>query len=548
MIPAALLSAGFLLAVLTTLRRNTDLRSFFFWGAGYLSLISVSGFLLLYRPEYAGMPSRWIADAANHLSYRIWFETLTPNVYHGFVTFYSVVWWWQTLFDLTYFEAFRLSFYLMIPVLAGFVAATATLALPDRGFRTGLIFFGWLCLVSWAAMRYTIFPLWHFNQTNGFYSHFMALIPLLTAWLLYAVLEKPWQRALTFALCIIILRYSYGLNLGDFILTGMALLLVEKGSFPPSWQRWLNGILLLAGILAVAVFVNLYPLSKSRYILEFPNYDYVYPATFLLALCLGIVPLWLERRGRPLSASFIRLNRFALFFVLANFTVILLYRLAGLRTEAYYFRKYSLHSIVLLLIMATVMAAGLLTDATRDWRLARLKIKIPVLTAGLVMACLIAVMGQGHRTFRKKSFFLNRITPAATAGELRPLYNEEVDRWIHNTLTSKKARFGGYISPVYPEFHFMNAVHSLIPQHLEPTHLWRDQLQIKPAINPTPGYCTFWSEFEDEGRGVKETYAFIRAQRQNPHRVCRPRRTNLAGSSGQEICYQCNPPAGEETL
>src|SRR5947209_3654111 len=67
------------------------------------------------------------------------------------------------------------------------------------------------------GMLLVALPLVHYFQVEGFWTQVFVLVPLLLLWWLDVTLARDWQRIALWALAIIVVRYTYGLNLVELL-------------------------------------------------------------------------------------------------------------------------------------------------------------------------------------------------------------------------------------------------------------------------------------------------------------------------------------------
>ncbi|SET36325.1 hypothetical protein [Stigmatella erecta] len=189
--------------------------------------------VMLGIPVLDGLVSVGGGDAGNHAALRMDFVTRDPGTYQGFTFFHTVTYGAQWLFGLDTFAGFRVGFYLVPAVLAVALAAALELVAVRlwRSARAWAVAQGALLALTLTVWPFLLLRLLHYHQSDGFYGHLFGLVPRVLAWVAYALPRTAWVRCAALAGFTVLYRFTYGLNLGDFLLMA-GVLALGRASFP----------------------------------------------------------------------------------------------------------------------------------------------------------------------------------------------------------------------------------------------------------------------------------------------------------------------------
>ncbi|WP_223759091.1 hypothetical protein [Myxococcus sp. RHSTA-1-4] len=501
---------------------------------------------LLGIPVMGGLVSTGGGDAGNHAALRADFVTHAPGTYQGFTIFHTVTHLLEELLGLDAFASFRAGFYLVPAVLA--VALTMGLeAAAGRLWRSGramVVAQGALLVATAFAWPHLLLRLLHYHQGEGFYAHLFGLVPLVLAWLAYALPASAWARCAALAVFTVFYRYTYGLNLGDFLFTcGVLVLLEGTTSLGRRWRpwAWLVGLALLGA--AAYAYWRLLPLAHISGGFVPHSHERALRVQSWAVVGLLVVR-FLVPRGDGVER---RLLDFALLFAGINAAVQGAYLGARLPID-YYFLKYGLHALVLLLSAAMLVASnrfGALLDGKarsprgRAW------------SAGL--AVLVAVMfvevtrGWGRAFKVHAPGYEERVRGQPPFEFLDALEDRNATALIRQVLREKGKRFGGLLTPSWPRLNFSNVALGWVPDDWQ-AHNGHGPVFETGTVKEGPGTCVFWeasaADWEAYRRhaadGIPRLEASVRRLHELPGRVCQDHAAPWVPGGTRTLCYRCD--------
>ncbi|ADO74402.1 uncharacterized protein STAUR_6645 [Stigmatella aurantiaca DW4/3-1] len=513
----------------------------------FLAVVAGVTWRMLGIPVMDGLVSVGGGDAGNHAALRMDFVTHEPGTYQGFTLFHTVTYGLGWLFGLDTFSSFRAGFYLVPAVLAGVLAASLEFAVGRlwRSSRACAVAQGALLAATVIVWPFLLLRLLHYHQADGFYGHLFGLVPLVLAWAAYALPRAAWARCAALAVFTVLYRYTYGLNLGDFLLMGGVLALVEGfSSFGREHRRlaWLARLMGLAFLAASAfAYGKLLPLAPVYGSLI--HHDPVRALRTQGWCVVGLLVLrFFSPRGEAVER---RLIDFALVFGGVNALVQLAYLKAGLPV-GYYFLKYSFHAVVLLLCAGLLVASirvGSLVQAApvrrRGWRVA---------LAVLVAAGLAAVTRGWSRAFAAYSpSYQERVRGQPPFALLSALEDRAGSALIRQVLRDEGKRLGGLLSPSWARVNFSNVALGWVPENFTATNgHW--PLFSEGRVRRAPGACVFWEaapeDWEDYHQhaveGLPALEAQVRALHAEPGRTCRQYPVRWAQRGTRTLCFHCD--------
>lgn len=500
--------------------------------------------LSLYDPHFQGFPNLNGWDGGTHVQLRHDFVTNNPGAYHGFIAFHAVSHWVEAAFSLDTLRTFGLVFYLCVIAYAAFPILLAVVQ-ARRDVGLGAVSAPLVVLTAAGVQLYLLgqvaLPLLHYNQAMGYYPIVFGLLPLLLLWAVDVLVRAEWLRLLGIGLAVVMLRFTYGLNLPDVLMTSAGLLVLGT----PRESRGLVQALGALGLGAAAIVA--YPLLLPR--LSIPggitafDHEGALAGHLVVAALLG-VSLFLAFRARDGEAGgqasrLARGLRFPLLFVVVSGTAWLWLR-AHTPPQPYYLIKYPYYATLLLVpacTLAVADAAGHAVRACRRW--ASTNPVHPVLRlacAALVLAAASSIWGPAYTPY-DVSYQERRLAAGPPYRHLRPLANPEATARIQQTLAAEGKKFGGYLVSWFPMFNFMNAA---LGNH---DYFFIQQERVKRYYQPRtePGHCVFWvGPAEDTlPSGNTSLLGSFRGQvAQAPHFTCQSYAVPWKATP-QSLCHRC---------
>jgi hypothetical protein len=279
---------------------------------------------------------------------------------------------------------------------------------------------------------------------------------------------------------LVLVRYTYSLNLADLSIAVAGLLLLDESR---GWSR--AGQAVLAAGLTVAAFwiaSRLAPVFRiwggmqGYAVKDLLRADLMLLAALLLyAATQGFGSGWRAFLGSPLT----RALRFPVFFAAANAAFFTHFRQGG-KVQYYYPTKYQMWACMLLASALVLVLAHLATSSWRKgaWRSPRTWLGIAI--AATALATVTPIWLKTFSGYRTTLF--ERMRPHGPPYTfLRPLADVEGLARIEAILASEHKRFGGYLTSFFPMFSFMNGT---LGRHTG------FQEFFPPAVEP--GACVFW--------------------------------------------------------
>ncbi len=395
----------------------------------------------LWNPWFGGMVSVGGGDAGVHVQARSVFVNGDWTFYHGFTTFYAFTYWAERLFRLGAFESFRLGFYAVpLAVWLSLAAAAAATARPIDSrapFRTTATL-----LVSGATALAILLPLIHYHQADGFFALLFGVAPLMVAWVSYGVAERSATRLAILAIWLVADRFTYGVNVGDSLLTAAALVAWEARRWS-GVRRWAAA----AGILGLVAGTVVFWLKLGAFVMPVGRIIFSRTAPLLigelmLAALLLILPgVTAEGRRSPLG----RLAGFAAVNGLLNVGGQLLWLVSPLPV-GYYFQRYHLHAVVLLAGAAAALGPIALSQGGGR----------RVTTRLLAVALLSALICLGFAFPRQQESYFERMLGKPPWKRIQPLADLDGLERIERVLAAERKPCLAVLAPSWPMTNFMN--------------------------------------------------------------------------------------------
>ncbi len=500
---------------------------------------------LLYRPAYGGLISGpFGVDTGNHAAFFREFIDSDPSTYHGFVGLYALMYWLRPIAGGT-FEALRACFYLAVLAIPCCLALSMAAATSDLGQRRCA---RWLVLAGIGALGFCLFtvivyPILHYNQSDGFYSHLFGIYPFFLCWISYGLIDDPRRRAVVLMAWVALLRYVYALNLGELLVTGAVLMASDLGRDPVRLVRRAGWAACLASAaLALFFFRALYSWAPRDGF--FPPYEFawVLPALLVSGVAMLVAPRLLQRAEIQLSPPVLRWARFASIFVIVNNLAAIAFWLAGNPTN-YYFQKYLLFPVLITCTVLLVLLAQIATAVTlRGWA-PWLRSRAGRRAAGAIvatMALLTFAFNRGFRAYHAGAY--ERATGKPLAGappSLEALFDADADGIISGVLKQSGKRFGGYLQPFFPRAYFMNVIRGQLTfgDYFTRWDAFHDRSVLFPE---RPGYCYFFEQPLAVYRDQKLAMAAqVEQLSSRADKVCARYRRRWRPAEVVELCSLC---------
>lgn len=492
-------------------------------------------------PAMGGLVTVGGGDAGNHAALVVEFATRTPDAYQGFTFFHTVVYGLEQLFLLDVFSSFRVAFYLVPGVLAMALVAGLELS-AGRLWRSA-----WAVMAAQVVLLVATAGVWailllrllHYHQADGFYAHLFGLVPLVLMAFAYALPRSPWVRCAALAAFIVLYRFTYGLNLGDLLVTGGVLWLFEGAAFPPRWRRPVQAVGLVLLVAAAYAYWRLLPLAR----IPGGIVPFMHMRTLTVqGWCLGglVLVRFLSPRHEPVER---RLLDFTLLFAGVNGLVQRVCRWAGLPVE-YYLLKYGLHAVVLLLLVAGLVVSlrvGALLQEGRGrvgWRAL-----VPPLLTALGLVAVVAGWSDSFAAYTPG--YEERVRGQPPFQVLDALEDPSEVTLVRRVLRESRKRFGGLLSPSWPRLNFTLVELGWLPEEiLVPNghyHVFHEG-----GVREEPGACVFWEDSPEDDAFyrvvARESPALLERVRQlraRPDKVCRPFAAAWVTNGSRTLCYRC---------
>ena len=482
-------------------------------------------------------------DAGNHAALHFDFATRSADLYQGFTFFHTVTYGLMWLFGLDTFTSFRAGFFL-VPASFALALCAGLESVAGRLWRSGramVVAQAVLWVATAVVWPFLLLRLLHYHQADGFYAHLFGLVPLVLAWLAYGLPGSPWVRCAALAVFTVFYRFTYGLNLGDLLVTCGVLVLVEGTRLPGAkWRRgaWLLGL----GFLGAAAYAYWRLLPLAHIPGGFVAYSY---QRALRVQCWTVVGLLAVRFLSPREEGVERrLLDFALLFCGVNALVQLAYLGAGLPID-YYFLKYGFHAVVLLLCAALLtvsirVGALFQTARVRAWRW---ELALAVLVA-LGLAEVTHGWGRAFKAYEPS--YGERVRGEPPFQHLDALEDRGAIALARQVLRDEGKRFGGLLSPSWPRLNFSNVELGWVPEAWMHTNgHW--PLFVSGQVREGPGLCVFWEASEADWEGYRRVSEdnhsplaeVVRGLQARPGKVCRDYAAPWVPGGSRTLCYHC---------
>ncbi len=478
-LPALLVTGALLAALLASFLRQGRLYPWRLqdWGWTSLATIVVAGVcsLLLWAEAFHGLPGLGGGDAGNHVTLGRAFLIHQAPEQEGMGAYYTLCHWLEQLTGASPFEMVRGVFYGTLGTTIGLLSAFAThLAHRSGGPSPRRLLGLWVAIVLPACLP-AVLPLLHYYQVDGYLPQTLSLVVLVGAAVGYASIERFAWRVLALVLALGLLRYTYVLNAGEAILACTLVVAWELGSMG-SRLRQAPALAVLLGGFGLATYGWLRIASAKHFMAtDGILYDEHLPSLVgltVLSVATLSVP-WCHPGG--CSDGTRRFARFVGLFGLLS---------AGTRTvwllhfdhRFYYECKHGFAPTVLVTLGLSLLLAELLASAAGTLR-TRARAVCPVT---LVSVIGLALTAAGAAPYWPS--FAERVLRRQGFAWLTPLQERQTETMIQTTLALGGYRFGGFVTPRWPESSFTNAAFDY------PQLSWHGGSEVRREA----GYCAFW--------------------------------------------------------
>jgi hypothetical protein len=458
----------------------------------------------LYNHFFLGAVSiSGVADAGRHVDLRHEFQW-NPDVYSGFVTFYGLTSWLVRLFGLNDFFACTVAIYFIIAAFVAITwAVTAHVLWPasELAFARGL---SAALLVQLLLLTCAVLPLFHYHQSEGYYGHLFSIVPLAMLWACDAAIAAPLGRWVAVAVCAVLVRYSYGIDLPN-LSCALAIML--------AWDAWTLGgkwrALLIPAFVVLGIGYHAFELLRGVYGMKgaFLAYDRWPVVVGQAALCAALAVFLPQDRWL----------RLPLFMGIGS-TLFLVSVAPPPPSVHYYYYKTHVTSLMLMLAAAVPLAARAAESRRRKW---------PIWLLVLIAA---GSLYRGLAPYRPT--LVQRAFGKPPFSGLYPFFDYDAWARINRTLAEEHKRFGGYLTSFYPLMTFMNSSFGFFNGGLE-FYYWRGPRE-------EPGNCIFW-EWCGDGSTCLEPFPQERRRRQfdsEPHQ-CATYHPHWNPEQKRTLCWRC---------
>ena len=444
--------------------------------AGGLALVCC---VALYSRPFHGLPN-WIgSDAGNHAAVRRSFVAVTPTGYSGFVSMYLAWQYAEWLLRLNAFRSFVVVFYAQLAFLVALPLSVGFTVLARFEARARIWAVGAAATAAMAAagLLLVALPLEHYYQVEGFWPQIFGLVPLVLLWWLDATLVVWWQRVAAWGVGVVLVRYTYGLNLAELFLAFGLVAVLET----PRALRRFTPLAVLA-----ALFGAGYALKTLLEVVNHYGWFWGYVEwRALLGGALGLAALlWAAAGNRAATRGLGLVRALRLPFLVGVGGIIIAGILRARYGPIYYVRKYPFVALCLTAVACSV-AVGAVAAVLAERRVNRTLRPYDLAWGALATGLAVASVLMGFRTFRDyRPGYVERVL-GRPASVLRPLADLDAWREIDETLAREKKKFGGYLVGYGPMANFMNSAMGMGDGQ-------SFYFQGKPAPETGPGYCVFW--------------------------------------------------------
>lgn len=363
-------------------------------------------------------------DAYHHFKVLNRFEFRYPNAYHGFVSVYALVLAVKDIFSLNIYQAFiaviYFNFFYTLSLLYLIFFKIGNLKLNFTNILTFLI-----------ITFFVLIPVYFEYIGQGGFVHAVSIFILPTFAFLYAFIERPFLRVILLGLFPIILRYTYGLNLSDVILTSTVLLILEFNLIKYLNYKFIKAIVFIVGILASSkAYIEIIKIIKQGGSGTNINSNLIFLFVLIFVFAYFIYKKSLYRERVNLNKQQIRLFNFS--SILASITVVTELSFLFIENKySYYDYKYISNITILISFVSIIFYFKIFN---------RILIRFSIILSFIVLIVL-AMYDLHYNSYVKdkhKLFKFNEINA------------------IEAVLTSLNKKFGGFICHSWPRFRIVN--------------------------------------------------------------------------------------------
>jgi hypothetical protein len=451
---------------------------------GWLLVVAafvVLAIALLWNRRYGPLIG-WIgSDGGVHVSYRDRFITDDPTIYSSFVSFYGFTWWIERIFRTDAFWSFGAAFLIVVALVVGssvLLVANASTSADPASPRIARLANAAALSIAAIVLVIVLLPLLSYYQADGFFTQLWGLVPLLAFWLADVCGLDRLRRLVLLALSVVLVRYTYGLVLGDVFVLVPALLLIETVG---AWRRherarigWVLATLLVSVGCAFALHLfvaTMYDvLPRYGWFIEH-DYAKVLRGTAFVSVALAVCGVCAPKLGRLIAVP----------VIVGVSNCALSYYLGTRGSQHYYLYKYNFHALVLLgmaLPIAVVYVA-------RSAGLASRWVAWGALLLAFVGLFMVARGIEPMRVLFRERAFNYEPTTTESMNKLRitPLVDLGAVQRIRKRLREEHAEFGGLLISSGPMFNFMNAE----------LGRYGGGFFAYSRLDQSTGHCVFWT-------------------------------------------------------
>jgi len=452
---------------------------------------------VLFSPDMGALAVYFGPDGGTHIAIRHTFAESDAKVYAGFVSLYGATALLDRIFALAPPGSLTAAFYstvaivVVVPVLSMVTLLQGRLG--QRGPRlVGLAVFS----IAWCwSLNSVALPVLSNIQVDGFYAHFFGFLPLALLWAADVLFRPLLLRTFWSGLAVMLLRFTYGLNLGDALVACGGVWLFDAVGAQRRVVLWLVALgAVAAGIVA---YLNLAPVFLlGGYVEPYPYKELprVVTAVVVVLAAYGISEGWVQgpsaRLPRPDSDREVAFGLLRIIRVPLAFTAVSLLAYQRFlkipKVETYYLLKYQLMPVVFVTAAVSIALgySAFLLLTRRFHPMLAIVVGVSLFALGIT-----SVEADGvFKALRQELAERNGPLPHA---KLRPLVDTHVWNAIDTTLRQERKAFGGFISADFPAGHFLNAWMGF-------DKMW--QVFYPPEV--APGHCVFWTHAADDPPGM----------------------------------------------
>lgn len=392
-----------------------------------------------------------VADAYHHFKVVNRFEYRYPNAYHGFVSFYSFVLLVKRLFATNIYLAFFISIYYFL-----FYTITTFYLIY---FKLGKLKYNLLNNFTFLLLTLCfLLPIYFEFIGQGGYIHALSISIIPTFILLYSVISRPLFRIILLILIPLIVRYTYGLNLGDFILAVSILIALELKNVSFLKSNKLKYLAVLFGAL-----VSLRGYSEIIKIIKKGGASSEINSLLIFAFILMLSYMFIRVKDKiGLTKEQNRL--FIMSLIIGIISVIA--QLGFLLVEfefTYYDYKYITHIFVVIAFISPILIFKI-SDST---------VKKVSYSIALLVLSFLSINSYINNTYFKDSDYLI---------DFNEIYA------IQDVLSETKNKFGGFICHSWPRFRIINHHFGKYKQTSYKYYMHSGRASFKLKDNS----CIFW--------------------------------------------------------